>query len=64
MKDWFRSRGINQADIANCLGVSISAVSRMLSGERNVSYRRACLLNQYYGIPLSVIYADVAVESA
>lgn len=62
MKDWFRSRGINQAEIANYLGVSISAVSRMLSGNRNVSYRRALLLNQHYGIPLSVIYGDVDVE--
>lgn len=62
MKDWFRSRGIRQAEIANVLGISISGVSRLLSGSRNISYRRACLLNQHFGIPLDIIYGDVDVE--
>lgn len=62
LKDWFRSRGIGQAEIASFLGISISGVSRMLNGNRNIPYRRAFLLNQHFGIPLSVIYADVDVE--
>ncbi|MGB3813350.1 MAG: helix-turn-helix transcriptional regulator [Shinella sp.] len=56
---WFREqlkkRGSNQSDLARFLGRDRSAVSRMLSGEKNMSVQQQDKIAEFLGVSLAEV---------
>lgn len=59
MNEWFRKRAVGQAEVARTLDVSVSTVSRILSGKQPLSMDRALSLHEQYGIPLCIIFPSL-----
>lgn len=58
MRDWFRNHDISQAEIAACLGLTVSAVSRIVNYQRSLSLENAMKLHEQFQIPLDVMLID------
>ncbi|GGI14676.1 hypothetical protein GCM10007377_12110 [Galliscardovia ingluviei] len=58
MRDWFRNHKIGQADIAACLGLSVSNVSRIVNHQTKLTFEDAMKLHEQFQIPLDVMLVD------
>jgi transcriptional regulator with XRE-family HTH domain len=62
MREWFRDNNIPQADVASALNKSVSAVSRLVNGQRVIRLIDAKILHECFGVPYALMMPDNSVS--
>lgn len=60
LADYFEQTGKHQRELADRLGLHVSAISRYVSGQREPSLRQALAIVKATGIPIESLVSEAA----
>lgn len=59
-KELIEARGeVSQSQVAHEIGISQQYLSKIESGERNPGFRIACIISNYYNLPINYLFPDI-----